>query len=139
MKMGRKGYWMIYLPFLAISHVLLTIILLLKSLLVDLSLSSVSSEGDILANVALACPAKQTTTQERIIKVDTEAKPIGVDNRCSACISPYIENFIGPLDATNKNIKRFAGARTNNPKIGTHRWQWSDDSGKIHTFEIPNS
>ena len=23
--------------------------------------------------------------------------------------------------------------------IGTLRWQWSDDSGKIHTFEIPNS
>ena len=130
---------MTYLPFLALSHVLLTIILLLKSLLVDLSLSLVPSERDILANVALACPAKQITTQERIVKFDTEAKPIGVDNRCSACISPYIKDFIGPLQDTNKTIKGFAGARTNNPKIGTLRWQWSDDSGKIDTFEIPNS
>ena len=127
------------LPFLALSHILLTIILLLKSLLVDLLLSSVPSERNILANVALACPAKQTTTQERIIKFDTDAKPIGVDNRCSACISPYIEDFIGPLEDTNKTIKRFAGARTNNPKSGTLCWQWSYDSGKIHTFEIPNS
>ena len=128
-----------YLPFLALSHVLLTVILLLKSLLVDLRLSSVPSETNILANVALACPVKQTTTQERIVKFHTNPKRIGVDNRCSACISPYIEDFIGPLEDTNKTIKGFAGARTNNPKIGTLRWQWSDDSGKIHTFEIPNS
>ena len=73
-----------YLPFLALSHVLLTIILLLKSLLVDLPLSSVPSEvpseRNIPVNVALACPAKKTTTQEGIIKFDTDAKPIGVDN-----------------------------------------------------------
>ena len=96
---------MTYLLFSALSHILFTIILLLKSLLVDLPLSSVHSERDILANVALACPAKQTTTQERIVKFDTDAKPIGVDNQCSACISPYIEGFIGPLEDTNKTIK----------------------------------
>ena len=74
------------------------------------SLSSVPSERDNLANVALACPAKQTTTQERIVKFDTDAKPIRVDNRCSTCISPCIEDFIGPLEDTNKTIKGFAGA-----------------------------
>ena len=36
-------------------------------------------------------------------------------------------------------MKGFAGAQTNNPKTGTLRWQWSDDSGKMHIFEIPNS
>ena len=70
---------------------------------------------------------------------DTDAKPIGVDNQCSACISPYIEDFIGPLEDMNKTIKGFAGAQTNNPKTGTLQWQWSDDSGKMHTLEIPNS
>ena len=105
----------------------------------DLPLSLVPSESNILANVALACPAKQTTTQERIVKFDTDAKPIRGDNRCSACISPYIDDFIEPLQDTNKTIKGFTGAQTNNPNIGTLRWQWSDDSGKIHTFEIPNS
>ena len=82
---------------------------------------------------------KQIASQERIVKFDTDAKPIGVDNQCSACILPYIEDFIGPLEDTNKTIKGFTGARTNNPKIGTLRWQWSDDSGKMHTFQIPNS
>ena len=72
-----------------------------------------------MGNVALACPAKQLITQERIVRFDTDAKPIRVDNRCSACISPYIEDFIGPLEDTNKTIKGFAGARTDNPKMGT--------------------
>ena len=62
-----------------------------------------------------------------------------MDNRCSACISPYIEDFIGPLEDTTKTIKGFAGARTDNPKMGTLRWQWADDSGRRHTFEIPKS
>ena len=89
--------------------------------------------------MALACSAKQLTIQERTVRFDTDAKPIGVDNRCSACISPYIEDFIGPLEDSNKTIKGFAGARTDNPKRGTLRWQWADDLGKKHTFEIPNS
>ena len=89
--------------------------------------------------MALACSVKQLTIQERTVRFDTDAKPIGVDNRCSTCISPYIEDFIGPLEDTNKTIKGFAGARTDNPKRGTLRWQWADDLGKKHTFEIPNS
>ena len=36
-------------------------------------------------------------------------------------------------------IKGFAGVQTNNPKTGTLHWQWLDDKGKMHTFEIPNS
>ena len=39
----------------------------------------------------------------------------------------------------NKTIKGFAGAQTNNPKTGALHWQWSDDSGIMHTFKIPNS
>ena len=101
--------------------------------------SSDLSDGAILGHVALACSAKQLPTQERIIRFDTDAKPIGVDNRCSACISPYIEDFIGPLEDTTKTIKGFAGARMDNPKMGTLRWHWADDSGKRHTFEIPKS
>ena len=127
------------LLFLALYQIFRIIILLLKAILYERPLSSDPSERDLLGNVALACPAKQITTQERIVRFDTDAKPIGVDNQCSACISAYIDNFIGPLEDTNKTIKGFAGARTDNPKMGTLRWQWSDDSGKKHTFEIPNS
>ena len=111
----------------------------LKLLLYGPSLSPLTPRRCVLANVALACPAKQIASKERIIKFDTDTKPIGVDNRCSACISPYIEDFIGPLEDTSKTIKGFAGARTKNPKTGTLHWQWSDDTGRMHTFKIPNS
>ena len=98
-----------------------------------------TSRQCVLANIALACPAKQMASKERIVKFNTNANPIGVDNRCSTCISPYVEDFIGPLEDMNKTIKGFAGAQTNNPKIGTLCWQWLDDKGRMHTFEIPNS
>ena len=127
------------LLFLARYHIFRITILLLKALLVERPLFSVPSERVLLGNVALTCPAKQINTQERIVRFDTDAKPIGVDNRCSACISPYIEDFIGSLEDTNKTIKGFAGTRTDNPMMGVLCWQWSDDSGKRHTFEIPNS
>ena len=98
-----------------------------------------TSRQCVLTNIALACPAKQIASKERIVKFDTDAKPIGVDNQYSTCILPYVEDFIGPLEDMNKTIKGFAGAQTNNPKTGTLHWQWLDDKGRIHTFEIPNS
>ena len=122
---------------LALYQIFRILILLLKATQYERPLSS--DPSDLLGNVALACPAKQITTQERIVRFDTDTKPIRVDDGCSACISPYIDDFIGPLEDTNKTIKSFAGARMDNPKMGTLRWQWADDSGKRHTFEIPNS
>ena len=130
---------MTYLPFLALSLIRFAIILGLKLLLYGPSLSPLTPRECVLANVALACPVKQMALKERIVKFDTNAKPIGVDNQCSAFISPYIKDFIGPFENMNKTINRFAGARTSNPKTGTLHWQWSDDSGRMHTFEIPNS
>ena len=130
---------MTYLPFLALSLIRFAIILGLKLLLYGPSLSPLTPRQCVLANVALACPVKQMASKERIVKLDTNAKPIEVDNRCSACILPYIKDFIGPLEDTNKTIKGFAGAQANNPKTGTLHWQWSDDSGRMHTFEIPMS
>ena len=110
---------MTYLPFLALSLIHSAIILGLKLLTYGPSLFPHTPRRCVLADVALACPTKQKATKERIVKFDTDAKPIGVDNRCSACISPYIEDFIGPLEDMNKTIKGFAGVRTNNPKTGT--------------------
>ena len=121
--MGRKGDWMHYLLFIALYQISRIIILLSKAIRNKRPTPSDLSERDILGNIALACSAKQLPTQERIIRFDADAKPIGVDNRCSACISPYIEDFIGPLEDTNKTIKGFAGAKTDNPKMGTLRWQ----------------
>ena len=98
-----------------------------------------TSRQCVLANITLACPVKQIASKERIVKFDTDAKPIGVDNRCSACILPYVEDFIGPFEDMNKTIKGFAGAQTNKPKTCTLCWQWLDDTGRMYTFDIPNS
>ena len=98
-----------------------------------------TSRQCVLLNITLLCPAKQIASKERIVKFDTDAKPIGVDNQCSVCISPYDEDFIRPLEDTNKTIKGFAVGQTNNPKTGTLHWQWLDDTGRMHTFEIQNS
>ena len=114
------------LLFLALYQIFRILILLLKATRYERPLSSDPLEKDFLGNVALACPAKQITTQERIVRFDTDAKPIGVDNRCSACISPYINDFIGPLEDTNKTIKGFAGARTTIP-----RWAHYAGSGQM--------
>ena len=75
MKWGQKGYWMHSLLFLALYQIFRIIILLLKAILYERPLLD-PSENDLLGNVALACPAKQITTQERLIRFDTDAKPI---------------------------------------------------------------
>ena len=111
---------------LALYHIFRITILLLKALLDERPLSSVPSERDLLGNVALACPAKQITTQERIIRFDTDAKPIGVDYQCSACISFYIEDFIGPLEDTNKTIKGLLALEQTIP-----RWAHYAGSGQM--------
>lgn len=75
----------------------------------------------------------------RITKFDTDSASIGVDNRCSGCISHRVEDFEGPLINTNRSIRGFGGIRTHKVKMGTLRWKWLDDSGAIHSFRIPKS
>ena len=70
---------------------------------------------------------------------DSECSPIGVDNRCSACISDDRDDFEGPLMATKRVIKGFGGVTTKGVQTGTLLWRWADDTGKTHSFRIPNS
>ena len=73
------------------------------------------------------------------VRFNTDSAPIGVDNRCTACISHAIEDFEGPLEECNRAIKGFGGTRTEGVQIGTLKWKWLDDDGKTHTFLIPKS
>lgn len=74
-----------------------------------------------------------------VVRFDTDGKPIGVDNRCSVCISDQISDFEGPLKASQRSIKGFNGSRTQNIMTGTIKWSWEDDDGKRHVFTIPKS
>ena len=95
-------------------------------------------KSTVIINVAVAMQAK-SAAEERTIQFDTDSVPVGIDNRCSACISHKAEDFIGQLKDSSKSIKGFGGARTTNIKVGTLSWTWNDDGGKPHKFIIPNS
>ena len=70
---------------------------------------------------------------------DSNSAKVGIDNRCSACMSHIIEDFEGPLTEYNRPIKGFGGTKTYNVKRGTIVWRWMDDQGRISKFVIPNS
>lgn len=70
---------------------------------------------------------------------DTDSGSIGVDNRCSACISHQIADFEGQVKKVNRAIKGFGGERVLNVYMGTIIWKWHDNNGQTHRFKIPNS
>ena len=76
---------------------------------------------------------------DNIVRFDTDSAKVGIDNRCSACISHVIEDFEGPMIDTTRVIKGYGGTKTYNLKMGTLVWKWADNLGKVHKFTIPNS
>jgi len=70
---------------------------------------------------------------------DTDSNPIGIDNRCSACISHCLDDFVDPPVPTDRIIKGFGGSRTSNVQTGTIKWKWEDDNGQVIEHIIPNS
>lgn len=92
-----------------------------------------------VAMSVLAMQAYATVSTERETCFDTDSSDIGIDNRCSACISHVESDFEGPLVHCNRVVKGFGGSRTRNVKMGTLKWIWEDDQGVATTFRIPNS
>ena len=82
---------------------------------------------------------KGTYNGQRRVVFDTDSESIGIDNRCSACISNNVEDFVGQLTTSNRTIKGFGGTHIRNIMSGTLRWKWEDDNGNVHQFKIPNS
>jgi hypothetical protein len=95
--------------------------------------------GTALAMSVLAMQAHATVATKRQTSFDTDAETIGIDNRCSGCISHLRADFVGELRPSNRVVKGFAGSRTTNAQVGTLRWSWEDEMGRKHTFTIPNS
>jgi Reverse transcriptase (RNA-dependent DNA polymerase) len=93
----------------------------------------------LLAMSVLALQANATVSTEREACFDTDSDDVGIDNRCSACISHVESDFEGSLVACDRVIKGFGGSRTRNVRTGTLKWSWEDDQGNVTTFRIPNS
>jgi hypothetical protein len=67
-----------------------------------------------------AMQAKATISGERETIFDTDTVRVGIDNRCSACISHDQDDFIpGTLRPTDRVVKGFGGARVTNIQVGT--------------------
>jgi hypothetical protein len=101
-----------------------------------------SSKGKTLTIMAAIAMSTEASTKygQKMIRFDTDSKTIGVDNRCSACISCDETDFISDLRPSNRSIKGFGGARHQGTvMVGTLLWKWCDDEGKVHSFTIPNS
>ena len=77
--------------------------------------------------------------KQRKIIFDSDTESIGIDNRCSACMSHKIDDFVGTPKESKRTIKGFGGTRISNVMTGTIKWRWLDDNGGIHEFKIPNS
>jgi hypothetical protein len=95
--------------------------------------------GTAIAMTVLAMQANATIATERKTQFDTDSETIGIDNRCSGCISHVRDDFVGELRRTDRVVKGFAGTKTTNVQVGTLRWSWEDELGRKHTFTIPNS
>ncbi|KAI2507908.1 hypothetical protein MHU86_6566 [Fragilaria crotonensis] len=93
----------------------------------------------VTAMSVLAMQARTAIATERSVHFDTDSSLIGIDNRCSGCISHTREDFIGELKPSSRVVKGFGGSRTTNVHVGTIRWSWEDDAGCKSTFDIPNS
>jgi len=83
---------------------------------------------------------RQGPSGQHQMRFDTDSGPIGIDNRCSGCISHNIDDFVdGKVTKLNRAIKGFGGTKTMNVSQGTLVWKWTDNMGELHRFEIPNS
>jgi hypothetical protein len=62
--------------------------------------------------LAMSLVAMQSAAQkpsEGEVRFDTDSHSIGIDNRCSKCISPDPLDFIGKVENTNTTISGFGG------------------------------
>jgi hypothetical protein len=89
------------------------------------------------AAVAMEANGVQSNYLTTMVTFDADSVPVGVDNRCTGCISNQIEDFEGPMVESNGATKGFGGSRTACMMIVTLAWRWMDNAGQDHKFLIP--
>jgi hypothetical protein len=70
---------------------------------------------------------------------DTDSAPVGIDNRCSVCMSHLKSDFVGDLTETTLAVTGFHGTKPLQVFKGTMLWHIEDDAGIVHEVKIPNS
>ena len=65
---------------------------------------------------------RQGNSQQRSVRFDSDSKLVGIDNRCSACISPDINDFVGRIVKTDNTITGFGGTTITKVYRGAIAW-----------------
>ena len=60
-----------------------------------------------------------TATYENVVHFDTYSARVGIDNRCTGCISHMAQDFVAPLRDSGRTIKGFGRTKTGNVGKGT--------------------
>lgn len=89
-------------------------------------------------NNTLLALATTNSSNVRPATYDTDSVPIKIDNCCSACITNNWSEFAEPPKPISAFISGIGGPVQCTHK-GTIRWTFEDDTGRPHTFLIPNS
>ena len=76
-----------------------------------------------LAAISMNTKTTNTPRMDNIIRMDKDSVPIGIDNRCSLCISHVPEDFVGNLIPSNRKIKGFGVILSPRIQVGTLLWQ----------------
>ena len=76
--------------------------------------------------------------QTKAIHSDSEGQQLMIDNGASASITPYLTDFMLPLQPINSKVEGFGGHAQATYK-GTIQWKVQDDQGQSHCFTLSNS
>jgi hypothetical protein len=74
--------------------------------------------------------SKKKPTGPTHVYFDTDSAPVGIDNRCSACMSHIKEDF-GKLTKTRQAIQGYGGVEVYDVYKGTLKWKIEDDKDVI--------
>ena len=95
------------------------------------------------AHSSVICHQTETHLEamsSRLETFDSDSRPVGIDNRASACISDCRDDFVpGTLKPSSKVVKVFGGGLLGGIEEGTLKWDVLDDDGLRHEWSIPKS
>ena len=69
----------------------------------------------------------------------TDGNTLGVDGRCSVSMSHKREDFIGQLQKVKRKVEHYGGTTISTMWKGTMRFTLTDDEGKYHEVDLPDS
>jgi hypothetical protein len=97
-----------------------------------------TAEGETMAMAVITMESSsKDKPKTNTVQFKTDSMTVGVDNRCTMCISDKREHFVGELTLGRKVIKGFHRSKTTRVMSGTIQWKWPDSNRLEHMLRIP--